>query len=63
MKEVLKILAAGLGAAAVQVADLLTTGSPVTGAIALKILAGTALVRLAMYVVAKYGPQPTPPAA
>lgn len=58
MKELLKIAAAALGAALAQVADLVQNGGPVTGAVALKILAGTVLVRIAMWVVARYGPTP-----
>lgn len=59
MKELLKIAAAGLGAALAEVAQLLTSGGAITGAVALKILAGTILVRIAMWVVGKFGPQPT----
>lgn len=60
LKELLKIVAAGLGSAAVQIANLIMNSQPLTSHIIGQILLGTVLVRVAMWVVAKYGPQPVP---
>ena len=58
LKELLKIVAAGLAAAAVQFADAIASGSVVIdGKFVLRVLAGTVLVRLAQWVVGKYGPE------
>lgn len=61
LKELLKLAAAGLGAALAEVAQLVMSGGAVTGAIVLRILAGTVLVRIAMWVVATFGPKPAAP--
>lgn len=59
MKELLKIAAAALGAALTQVADLVQHGGVVSLAIVGKIVVGTVLVRIAMWVIGKYGPAPS----
>src|SRR5467141_2899622 len=53
LKELLKIVAAGLGSAAVQIANLIMNSQPVTSRIIVSILVGTVLVRIAMWVVAR----------
>ncbi len=58
LKELLKIAAAGLAAAFVQVANLVQSGSPVTGKVVVSILVGTVLVRIAMFLVSYLGPKP-----
>jgi hypothetical protein len=58
LKELLKIVAAGLGSAAVQIANLIMTSQPVTTHLVGSILLGTVLVRIAMWVVATFGPKP-----
>lgn len=59
-KELLKIAAAGLGAALAQVADLVMNGGALSSGVLTKILIGTVVVRIAMWVVAKFGPAPVP---
>lgn len=58
LKELLRIAAAALASALVQVATLLQDGGPITAKILISLVVGTVLVRVATWVVATFGPTP-----
>ena len=58
IRELLKLGASVLAAALVQFADVLQAGGAIDGALVKGILIGTVLVRVAMWVVANFGPSP-----
>jgi hypothetical protein len=58
VKELLKLAAAALGAAVLQIVEAVQAGSALNGKLIVSILVGTVIVRLAMWVVATFGPKP-----